>query len=189
MRGFERSKEVRHRRSNAGKWLMNQLYAANNHALCPALFERFCETLSFSTTPDFNVAALDLYHPTRPCAGRSLDSLKSYVNERKGSAYLCELLNPKDKRTGARLFFWLVKIAKVLHSKGDAENAHWVVDFGRRIIPDMLRRPERYNDFSSGQRKRKDDTRRPEDRTRASLETERMRKLRTAVNDLRKPQS
>lgn len=187
IRGLDQSKRTGISTGNAGNWLMNRLSACDNSGLNDALFEGFIKRIRWHTDHIFHTAILHLTHPSRPSAVRSLALLRASGDDHPArSEFLKELLRPKDSRMKLKLYFWLVRTAQILHKNGDVQDARWVVDLARQRVPHLLRTPP---PAQHGGARPFAATRKPVDSNGASLETERMREVRLAVENLRKEET
>lgn len=129
-------------KNSAGTWLLQQFLGPESRHVSPTVHERFTHLLRVFTTDPFALqwdrARLHLAHPTAPKPRHFLDFLRLCDTPDHGSVFIADLLNPRHHALAVTFFWTMVNTAQQLHRQGNAADAHWVLDFGRSVMPEYF---------------------------------------------------
>lgn len=124
-------------KSVAGIWIYDQLYfnGASKHTNVD-VYNSFVRRLRLWTKDvvdrDFKRAELLRVHPLAPTALPSLAFVRDHCDRHDRSAFVLDLLPSKTA------FGFLVSTARLLNEQGYLAEAHWVLDFGRKEMPEQF---------------------------------------------------
>ncbi|KAK4889060.1 hypothetical protein LTR27_012098 [Elasticomyces elasticus] len=136
-------------RVQAGIWLQKQLCSTAGPHVPVDVHDRFAARLPWQVDPEvrsYSRGRLALFHPTAD-PGPALAFWRGIqANAHSPSVFAGNLFNPKQLNQAYELYWYIIRTARVLHRRGDVQDARWVLDFGRARLPGLFRM-ERYVDL------------------------------------------
>lgn len=130
--------------SLAGRWIEKMIFSPRDAAcyLSTPSFDTYLRSIQFwdqrHDFAAFRVARLLLSHPSRRDGTALLSILKHH--EHTAHSAVQTFLDPAYPQSHKALFSSLVDLAKLQARQGLLEDAHWVLDFGQKHLPNLFAR-------------------------------------------------
>lgn len=124
----------------AGDWLCQQLFSTDNTFVSPASVDQAARSLWWTnpTQRNHNRASLLLNHPSGPDPTAALQFWRWADEQGRNDPFVEDLFALTARAATYHVFWNLVETAQALDKGGQRKDARWVLDLGRRRLPQLF---------------------------------------------------
>ena len=131
-------------KTRAGEYLQSFICKTQSKYLPLDAFDEFTDTIYFfSSSPfhrEFRTSRLHLFHPRNPNPEPAIVLLRKVDGQKTRSADVRIIMGQFGSAQGASmLFIFIIRLAQILNGQHRVQDARWVLDFGRKEMPDYFK--------------------------------------------------